>query len=199
MDDTTRRALIRGTGVALATGLAGCSGLGSSGNAESTPTPEPAGVTFSAAVLRQSSEDGPARIEVTLANGSDAPIELGFKPALYAGFQSRVNDVRLRPVADVGEYPEPSYENDCWTMPSETVSRVTGTEYRALDPGAEYTEQYDLFTIAGSGDCLPDGSYAITTEADVRGTQDRLSLTLRFTLGEDGTVEVGDATQATVT
>lgn len=193
MDEPTRRTLLHGSGVALATGLAGCSGSGLLGGAESTPDPKPAAVTFSGSVRRQSGEDDPARVEITIANESDAPIDLGFGPALFAGFQSRVNDLRLRPVADVGDYPETSYENGCWTMASETVSNATRTEYRAFDPGGEYTERYDLFTIAGSGDCLPDGSYAITTETEIRGTQDRLSLTLGFSVGDDGTVEVDDA------
>lgn len=200
MDEPTRRTILRGSGLALATGLAGCAGgpFGSTdSSAESTPEPKPAGVTFSGAVRRQSSEDDPARVEITIANESDAPIDLGFGPALYAGFQSRVNDLRLRPVADVGDFPDPSYEDGCWTMPSETVSQARETEFRTLDPGGEYTERYDLFTIAGAGDCLPDGGYAVTTEVEVRGVQARLSLTLQFSI--DGTtVEMSEETGATV-
>lgn len=200
MDEPTRRTLLRGTGLALATGLAGCAG-GPLGSAESsagaTPEPKPAGVTFSGSVVRQSSEDDPARVEIAIANEGDAPIELGFKPALFAGFQSRVNDLRLRPVANVGDFPDPSHEDGCWTMPSETVSRVTATEFRTLDPGGEYTERYDLFTIAGAGDCLPDGGYAVTTEAEIRGAQARLSLPLKLSI-DGATVAVSEDTGATV-
>lgn len=209
----TRRALLAAAVPTLTT-LAGCAAgqsdsenttavvRSSTGTATQTATttdtvqPNPDALSFSATVARQASADAPGQIDVALANDGDAPIAVGADPALFAGFVGTFPELAL--VARDAEDVDASRTDGCWRVTVDMDEGPVERAVRDVPAGGAITESYDLYTRERAAECLPAGTYAVTSDLPVVDVDTPISLTLQFSI-EDGSVAVDeDGTGASV-
>lgn len=181
--DVTRRHALRASGGALATGLAGCLG-GSSG-------PD---LAFSASVLQQQSESGPASVEATLSNDGSSDVEVGFGPALLFSDDgpSDDHDWAKELILDPRTLVGPSIQSErtdegCWRAPDDRDRPIQSSlEFREIPSGESIQETYDVYTWTEASACLPEGSYRFQDDCNVGEESRTTTLTLVLEVDADG-------------
>ena len=205
----TRRSALRLTGCLLIGTIGGCSSRASENNpadsmtSESSPeaspteTPSTEGLpSFTGEILRQASDEAPARVKAILLNDGQSTVEMGFGPTLLytdnaGGIHDWPQDLVIDPDGYIGPWDDPyQSENGCWRFPEDGQTLVQSSlEWRTLDPGQSVSEEYNIYTRGDSRSCLPKGTYQFQDG----GFLEREDQAVIFTL----TLEVGDDRQLT--
>ncbi|MDS0258600.1 hypothetical protein NDI56_04135 [Haloarcula sp. S1CR25-12] len=200
----SRRSLLQSAGVVLSGTTAGCLST-SRRTPQQSPTEttaQPASLKLTAEVVRQSAADAPARVAATLSNDGTGTVRPGFGPTLLFSDSgpdedlARADPLVLDPDGRGVLRSDPvQSSNDCWRYPEDGIDGVQSSlEYRALAPGDELREAYDIYTAAEASACLPQGRYNHQDNVELPGGSRTATLTLTLTIDERQRLTVsGDA------
>lgn len=179
---STRRSVLRLSGIVLGSSIAGCSAPSLSPN-----------LTFSAEMVRQQSDEAPARVSATLTNAGSSTVEIGFGPTLLFTDNTAADDLEwadslvIDPETYIGPWSDPvRTEDGCWRYPAEAWRAIQSIlEYRELEPQQSIEETYDIYTAANASSCLPNGSYRFQDKGVIGNDSQSVTLTLVLHVDDD--------------
>ena len=141
-----------------------------------------------ATVIQKASTSSPARIQTTLTNMGDEPVEFGTGTTLIFHHEGDLADatVILYPESYIGpnETPEEA-TNDCWRYTDNKMLVQGALAIRNLAPGESFAEVQKLYTVGPNAPCRPDGEYQFSTHVSGQNGSRGLVLKLTLSIGDE--------------
>lgn len=201
----TRRKALQLSSLALGSGLAGCPAMPPENTPTEGPTSDaspgasPTGTfstenvpSFTGEILRQASDEAPARVRAILSNDGESGVEVGYGPTLlFTDNAGSINDwpeeLVLDPDGYIGPWDDPYQSEDgCWCFPKEGSRLVQSIlEWRTLDPGQSVSTEYSVYTLGDSRPCLPTGTYQFQDGGSLERENQSIIFTLTLEVGAD--------------
>lgn len=201
----TRRLVLRLIGCTLVGSIGGCSSAPPENRPADGTTTKPSPTTFptetssnsdslsfTGDVLRQASDEAPARVKAILSNRGQSSVDVGYGPTLLftdnaGGLYDWPEDLVLKPETYIGPWDDPYQTDDgCWRFPEEGQTLVESSlEWRTLEPNQSLSEEYNIYTRGDSLPCLPQGTYRFQDGKFLEQEDESLIFTLALEVSDN--------------
>lgn len=206
-----RRALLRTSALSVMVGLAGCFSLdpgtqpATTETATSTSRPPDErqdgyrGLELDAAVLNQQSSNKPATLLTEVRNTSAKTITVETVPTIFFVSDRGLDEgIVLYPDEDIGPNRTPTRsQNGCWRYTDEHLLVRDEIVVVDIPPRGLISERHSVYTAGQTGECLPNGKYALREQIEIRSDNEPIHLVLDLAI-DNGDITVSSTRIETV-